>query len=186
MLCTRAVTRKAVGGVPSCPSLCGSRLLSARSAAHLSGETLHLSMSRAQLLRVAAFWLVFAFKRVHSPDQERGEVLDGLRIKGIMIFSDMSAGTNSPKVHPPNGTRFYTIQASGRPPPAFLSLCASLSKCVVAGTLLPCFVPCAVTGPLLSPGLCAFAVQAAYLVMQRCRNAAWEAQSAEHYKSNHT
>lgn len=29
-----------------------------------------------------------------------------------MIFSDMSAGTNSPKVHPPNGTRFYTFQAS--------------------------------------------------------------------------
>ncbi|CAB1430358.1 unnamed protein product [Pleuronectes platessa] len=24
----------------------------------------------------------------------------------------MSAGTNSPKVHPPNGTRFYTFQAS--------------------------------------------------------------------------
>lgn len=29
-----------------------------------------------------------------------------------MIFSDMSAGTNSPKVHPPNGTRFYTFQVS--------------------------------------------------------------------------
>uniref|UniRef100_A0A8C5AS31 PTPRF interacting protein alpha 2 n=1 Tax=Gadus morhua TaxID=8049 RepID=A0A8C5AS31_GADMO len=27
-----------------------------------------------------------------------------------MIFSDMSTGTNSPKVHPPNGTRFYTFQ----------------------------------------------------------------------------
>ncbi|XP_038834052.1 liprin-alpha-2-like isoform X4 [Salvelinus namaycush] len=27
-----------------------------------------------------------------------------------MIFSDMSTGTNSPKVHPPNGTRYYTFQ----------------------------------------------------------------------------
>lgn len=24
----------------------------------------------------------------------------------------MSTGTNSPKVHPPNGTRYYTFQAS--------------------------------------------------------------------------
>lgn len=38
--------------------------------------------------------------------------VDCLPIKGIMIFSDMSTGTNSPKVHPPNGTRFYTFQAS--------------------------------------------------------------------------
>ncbi|GAA6071415.1 liprin-alpha-2 isoform X4 [Tachysurus ichikawai] len=27
-----------------------------------------------------------------------------------MIFADMSAGTSSPKMHPPNGTRFYTFQ----------------------------------------------------------------------------
>lgn len=33
-------------------------------------------------------------------------------IGGNMIFSDMNTGTNSPKVHPPNGTRFYTYQAS--------------------------------------------------------------------------
>lgn len=35
-----------------------------------------------------------------------------LCIGGNMIFSDMNTGTNSPKVHPPNGTRFYTYQAS--------------------------------------------------------------------------
>lgn len=44
--------------------------------------------------------------------QKNGPVLDCLSVKGIMIFSDMSTGTNSPKVHPPNGTRFYTFQAS--------------------------------------------------------------------------
>ncbi|KAJ8007093.1 hypothetical protein DPEC_G00113990 [Dallia pectoralis] len=33
---------------------------------------------------------------------------------GSMIFSDMSAGTNSQKVHPPNGTRYYTFQARAR------------------------------------------------------------------------
>lgn len=44
--------------------------------------------------------------------QKHGSVLDCLSTKGIMIFSDMSTGTNSPKVHPPNGTRFYTFQAS--------------------------------------------------------------------------
>lgn len=38
--------------------------------------------------------------------------VDCFPAKGIMIFSDMSTGTNSPKVHPPNGTRFYTFQAS--------------------------------------------------------------------------
>ena len=27
-----------------------------------------------------------------------------------MIFSEMNTGTSSPKVHPPNGTRFYTFQ----------------------------------------------------------------------------
>lgn len=55
-----------------------------------------------------------------------GSVLDCLPIKGIMIFSDMSTGTNSPKVHPPNGTRFYTFQASERceHPGPHLTVCA--------------------------------------------------------------
>ncbi|XP_060929481.1 liprin-alpha-2 isoform X6 [Limanda limanda] len=39
-----------------------------------------------------------------------------------MIFSDMSAGTNSPKVHPPNGTRFYTFQE-------FAALTKELNAC---------------------------------------------------------
>lgn len=50
-------------------------------------------------------WLIFSIFK-------KGSALDCLPIKGIMIFSDMSTGTNSPKVHPPNGTRFYTFQAS--------------------------------------------------------------------------
>ncbi|XP_058480441.1 liprin-alpha-2 isoform X4 [Solea solea] len=40
----------------------------------------------------------------------------------IMIFSDMSTGTNSPKVHPPNGTRFYTFQE-------FAALTKELNAC---------------------------------------------------------
>ncbi|XP_029681498.1 liprin-alpha-2 isoform X11 [Takifugu rubripes] len=40
----------------------------------------------------------------------------------MMIFSDMSAGTNSPKVHPPNGTRFYTFQE-------FAALTKELNAC---------------------------------------------------------
>ncbi|XP_026182205.1 liprin-alpha-2 isoform X11 [Mastacembelus armatus] len=39
-----------------------------------------------------------------------------------MIFSDMSTGTNSPKVHPPNGTRFYTFQE-------FAALTKELNAC---------------------------------------------------------
>ncbi|XP_024143957.1 liprin-alpha-2 isoform X15 [Oryzias melastigma] len=39
-----------------------------------------------------------------------------------MIFSDMSAGSNSPKVHPPNGTRFYTFQE-------FAALTKELNAC---------------------------------------------------------
>uniref|UniRef100_A0A672R7I3 Liprin-alpha-2-like n=1 Tax=Sinocyclocheilus grahami TaxID=75366 RepID=A0A672R7I3_SINGR len=39
-----------------------------------------------------------------------------------MIFSDMNTGTNSPKVHPPNGTRFYTYQE-------FAALTKELNAC---------------------------------------------------------
>uniref|UniRef100_A0AAQ5YIQ0 SAM domain-containing protein n=1 Tax=Amphiprion ocellaris TaxID=80972 RepID=A0AAQ5YIQ0_AMPOC len=39
-----------------------------------------------------------------------------------MIFSDMSTGNNSPKVHPPNGTRFYTFQE-------FAALTKELNAC---------------------------------------------------------
>ncbi|XP_075967690.1 liprin-alpha-2 isoform X3 [Anarhichas minor] len=39
-----------------------------------------------------------------------------------MIFADMSTGTNSPKVHPPNGTRFYTFQE-------FAALTKELNAC---------------------------------------------------------
>lgn len=62
--------------------------------------------------RFGSFLLVFV-NTLHLADKKtHGSVLDCLSIKGIMIFSDMSTGTNSPKVHPPNGTRFYTFQAS--------------------------------------------------------------------------
>ncbi|XP_014343881.1 liprin-alpha-2 isoform X2 [Latimeria chalumnae] len=39
-----------------------------------------------------------------------------------MIFSDMNTGSNSPKVHPPNGTRFYTFQE-------FAALTKELNAC---------------------------------------------------------
>ncbi|KAM9772319.1 liprin-alpha-2 isoform 11-T19 [Syngnathus typhle] len=39
-----------------------------------------------------------------------------------MIFSELSAGTNSPKAHPPNGTRFYTFQE-------FAALTKELNAC---------------------------------------------------------
>ncbi|XP_072311293.1 liprin-alpha-2 isoform X7 [Eucyclogobius newberryi] len=39
-----------------------------------------------------------------------------------MIFADMSTGTSSPKVHPPNGTRFYTFQE-------FAALTKELNAC---------------------------------------------------------
>ncbi|KAM9467499.1 liprin-alpha-2 isoform 2-T2 [Clarias gariepinus] len=39
-----------------------------------------------------------------------------------MIFADMSAGTSSPKMHPPNGTRFYTYQE-------FAALTKELNAC---------------------------------------------------------
>ncbi|XP_076152843.1 liprin-alpha-2 [Alosa pseudoharengus] len=39
-----------------------------------------------------------------------------------MIFSDMNTGTSSPKVHPPNGTRFYTFQE-------FAALTKELNAC---------------------------------------------------------
>ncbi|XP_058883565.1 liprin-alpha-2 isoform X12 [Acipenser ruthenus] len=39
-----------------------------------------------------------------------------------MIFSDMNTRTNSPKVHPPNGTRFYTFQE-------FAALTKELNAC---------------------------------------------------------
>ncbi|KAI1882032.1 hypothetical protein AGOR_G00246520 [Albula goreensis] len=39
-----------------------------------------------------------------------------------MIFSDMSTGTSSPKVHPPNGTRYYTFQE-------FAALTKELNAC---------------------------------------------------------
>ncbi|XP_055009499.1 liprin-alpha-2 isoform X3 [Boleophthalmus pectinirostris] len=39
-----------------------------------------------------------------------------------MIFSDMSTGTSTPKVHPPNGTRFYTFQE-------FAALTKELNAC---------------------------------------------------------
>ncbi|XP_015208319.1 liprin-alpha-2 isoform X13 [Lepisosteus oculatus] len=39
-----------------------------------------------------------------------------------MIFSDMNTGTNSPKVHPPNGTRYYTFQE-------FAALTKELNAC---------------------------------------------------------
>lgn len=72
--------------------------------------------------------------------------MDCLPIKGIMIFSDMSTGTNSPKVHPPNGTRFYTFQASWllvfSPPFACFVYwnisCLFLSICVDS-IFFPCF-----------------------------------------------
>ncbi|XP_072530197.1 liprin-alpha-2 isoform X6 [Salminus brasiliensis] len=39
-----------------------------------------------------------------------------------MIFADMSAGSSSPKMHPPNGTRFYTYQE-------FAALTKELNAC---------------------------------------------------------
>ncbi|XP_061107576.1 liprin-alpha-2 isoform X6 [Conger conger] len=39
-----------------------------------------------------------------------------------MIFSDMNTGANSPKVHPPNGTRYYTFQE-------FAALTKELNAC---------------------------------------------------------
>lgn len=33
-----------------------------------------------------------------------------LPVTSEMIFSDMSTVSGSPKVHPPNGTRYYTFQ----------------------------------------------------------------------------
>lgn len=61
---------------------------------------------------------LFFGQRAHT----KAPTLDCLPSKGIMIFSDMSTGTNSPKVHPPNGTRFYTFQASSL---RFLLYCAT-------------------------------------------------------------
>lgn len=81
----------------------------AGSAASGQGQIRVLASGR---FRVSVKHTTLRLADKNNKEKKPGSAVDCLPIKGIMIFSDMSTGTNSPKVHPPNGTRFYTFQAS--------------------------------------------------------------------------
>ncbi len=122
VVCVRAGTRRADRRValfpllsarfsfPSgrCASFRSSPPSDAGSAASDQGLIRVLASDRVSFCEAHHVWLINKKKKKKNNEP----ALDCLPIKGIMIFSDMSTGTNSPKVHPPNGTRFYTFQAS--------------------------------------------------------------------------
>ncbi|KAJ7329868.1 hypothetical protein JRQ81_016042 [Phrynocephalus forsythii] len=67
-------------------------------------------------------WKVLSVSRVLCPASCCSSLWIVLCLHAEMIFSDMNTVSGSPKVHPPNGTRFYTFQE-------FAALTKELNAC---------------------------------------------------------